>query len=244
MFEDFQRIGRLLFQEGLIDAFGGNMSLLKGDKILITKRDVMLGELKKDDLIEVGLEPGDKDAQASRELKTHRAVYKQGKTQAIINAHPANAIAISITDNKVVPQDAVGLFLFKAAPIVRVRDGVGSEETVRLLPNFLNGDNVIAVVKSLGSFAVGQDLAEAYKYTSALENSCKVLVAMRSSGGRSQSSDRRSSAPTGRGQSHARGPMHDRSQRRQPSGRQGRSEHRSAIPPGIGVMGRDRNRNR
>ena len=222
------------------------MSALKGDKILITKRDVMLGDLKKDDLIEVGMESGDKDAQASRELKTHRAVYKLGKTQAIINAHPANAIAISITDNKVVPQDAVGLFLFKAAPIVRVRDGIGSEETVRLLPNFLNGENTIAVVKSLGTFSTGKDLAEAYKYTSALENSCKILVAMRASGGRQQSSDRRDSrGPAGRSQSHSRGPMHDRSQRRQPAGRQSRSDYgRSAIPPGIGVMGRDRDRNR
>jgi len=243
MFEDFQRIGKLLFEEGLIDAYGGNMSVLKGDKILITKRDVMLGDLKKDDLIEVGLEPGDKDEQASRELKTHRAVYAKGKTSAIINAHPANAIAISITDNKVVPQDAVGLFLFKSAPIVRVRDGVGSEETVRLLPNFLNGENVIAVVKALGSFSTGQDLAEAYKYTSALENSCKVLIAMRSSGGRGQSSQR-SSGPTGRGQAHGRGPSHGRGPAGGRQQRGGRADHRSAIPPGIGVMGRDRNRNR
>ena len=115
MFEQFQRIGRLLFQEGLIYSHGGNLSILEGNKIFITRRDAMLGELKEGDLIEVGIEPGENDKLASRELPTHRAVYKQTGAKAIIHAHPAHAIAISITDNRVVPQDAEGIFLFKSA---------------------------------------------------------------------------------------------------------------------------------
>ena len=244
MLEEFQRIGRLLFQEGLVDSHGGNMSVLDGETIYITKRDVMLGDLKEGDIIKVGRESGPDDEQASRELATHRAVYKQGGIKAIVHAHPANAIAISITDNKIVPQDAEGLFLYKAAPIVRVRDGVGSEETVRLLPSFLGGENsVIAVVKAHGSFAVGKDLEEAYKYTSALENSCKVLVAIRASGGRGPGQGGTGRGPgqglgQGLGQGGTgRGPIG--------RGRRDKQEFKSAIPPGIGVMDRSRyNRNR
>ncbi|MDD5382576.1 MAG: class II aldolase/adducin family protein [Candidatus Margulisbacteria bacterium] len=219
MLQEFQRIGRLLFQEGLIDSHGGNMSLREGDKIFITRRDAMLGDLKDGDIIEVRMEPGEGDSQASRELPTHRAVYKQCDARALIHAHPANAIAISITDNKIVPQDAEGLFIYKSAPIVRVRDGIGSEETVRLLPTFLGRENVVAVVKGHGSFAVGKNLEEAYKYTSSLENSCRVIVAVRASGGRSQVNK----------------PIEERrgERRRQP-------EFKSAIPPGIGVMDRSR----
>lgn len=235
MFEDFARFGKLLFQEGLIDSHGGNMSVLDGDKILITRRDAMLGDLGKEDIIEVGLEPGGKDEEASRELPTHRAVYKQNKAKAIIHAHSANAIAISITDNKIVPQDAEGLYLYKAAPIVRVRDGIGSEETVRLLPSFLNGENVVAVVKGHGSFAIGQSLEEAYKYTSSLENSCKIIVAVRASG--SRGGEGRGQGPGGRGPG-GRGPGG-----RGPGGRGGRRD-KSAIPPGIGVMDRSRSRRR
>ncbi len=190
MLEEFQRIGRLLFQERLIDSHGGNMSIREGDKIFITRRDAMLGELKEGDIIEVGMEPGEKDGIASRELVSHRAVYKKTEAKAIIHAHPANAIAISITDNKVVPQDAEGIFLYKSAPIVRVRDGVGSEETARLLPSFLSGGNVVAMVKGHGSFAIGENLEGAYKYTSALENSCKIIIAVRSSGGRPERKER------------------------------------------------------
>lgn len=217
MFEDFQRIGRYLFQEGLVDSHGGNMSVRDGDKIFITRRDAMLGDLKKDDIIEVEME-GDKNIdKASRELPTHRAVYKQTAAKAIVHAHPANAIAISLTDNKIVPQDAEGQFLYKAASIVRVRSAIGSDEAARLLPSFLSGGNGVAVVKGHGSFAMGKDLEEAYKLTSSLENSCKIIVAVRSSGGRP--------AP--------------RKERDEP-----RRKHVGGIPPGIGVMDRSRYRRR
>lgn len=219
MFEEFKKIGRLLFQEGLVDACGGNISVREGDKIFITHRDAMLGALQEKDIVEVGLEPGEQDSSASREVNAHRAVYKQSETKAIVHAHPANAIALSITDNKIVPQDAEGLFVFKAAPIVRVHGSIGSEETVRMLPSFLGNENVVAVLKGHGSFAIGDTLEEAYKRTSSLENSCKVTVAVRASGGRS--------APRDREREQSR-PMH----------------RKSAISPALGVMDRSRNRSR
>jgi L-fuculose-phosphate aldolase len=214
MLEEFQRIGRLLFQERLVDSHGGNMSIREGDKIYITRRDAMLCELKEGDIIEVGLTPGENDQQASRELPTHRAIYGNTGAAAVVHAHGADAIAVSITDNKIMPQDAEGMFLYRSAAIVRVRQAIGSDETARLLPSFLQGGNVVAVVKGHGSFAIGKNLEEAYKYTSSLENSCRVLVAIRASGGS------RPPAP----KEKIEMPHH----------------RRSAIPPGIGVMDRSR----
>jgi L-fuculose-phosphate aldolase len=217
MLAEFQKIGRLLFQEGLIDSHGGNLSLRQGDKIIITRRDAMLGELQEGDLVEVGINPGEGDAQACRELASHRAIYQNTGAQAIVHAHGANTIALSITDNKIVPQDAEGLHLYKSASIVRVRQAIGSDEAARLLPSFLQGGNVIAAVKGFGSFATGKSLEEAYRYTSCLENSCRVLVAVRSSSG--------SRPPQPRDREKVE--LHQQ-------------HRRSAIPPGIGVMDRSR----
>ncbi len=211
MLEEFIRIGRFLFQEGLVDSHGGNMSVREGDKIFITRRDAMLGDLKEGDIVEVGMEPGEPESQASREILTHRSIYKQNKALAIIHAHPANAIAISITDNKIVPQDSEGLYLYRSASIIRVRDAVGSEEAARLLPSFLSGESRVAVVKGHGSFAIGATLEEAYKYTSSLENSCKILVAVRASGTRPSLPEKRHEV-----------------------------KRHAGIPPGIGVMDRSR----
>ncbi|OGB86930.1 hypothetical protein A3H38_00320 [candidate division WOR-1 bacterium RIFCSPLOWO2_02_FULL_46_20] len=219
MFEEFRRIGKLLFQEGLVDACGGNISVREGDKVFITHRDAMLGDLREKDIVEVGLEAGEQDSSASREINAHRAVYKQSGAKAIVHAHPANTIAVSITDNKIVPQDAEGTFVFKSAPILRVRSSIGSEETARMLPAFLGNENVVAVLKGHGSFAIGDNLEEAYKRTSALENSCKVTVAVRASGGRSAPRDR------------------ERELGRPP-------QRKPAIPPALGVMDRSRNRSR
>ncbi|MBI5078813.1 class II aldolase/adducin family protein [Candidatus Saganbacteria bacterium] len=215
MLEEFQRIGKYLFQERLVDSHGGNLSLRVEDKIFVTRRDVMLSEIKEGDIIEVGLSPGENDKLVSRELPSHRAIYRETEAKVVVHAHPANAIAVSLTDNKIVPQDAEGLSRFKSAASVRVHQPIGSEEAARLLPSFLQGGNVIAVVKGHGSFAIGKDMEEAYKYTSALENSCRILIAIRASGG-------------------GRPPVSKDKIERRPM------ERRSAIPPGIGVMDRSR----
>jgi L-fuculose-phosphate aldolase len=199
----------------LVDSHGGNLSIRREDKIFITRRDVMLGDIKEEDVIEVGMSAGEKDVLVSREIPTHRALYRETKALAIVHAHPPCAVAISLTDNKIIPQDAEGLFLFKSAAIVRAHQAIGSEEVARLLPSFLQGSNVVAVVKGHGSFALGKNLEEAYRYTSSLEHSCRILIAIRSS------APARAAAPP-----------------------KEKFERRSAIPPGIGVMDRSRNRYR
>ena len=221
MNEEFVRIGKYLWMEGLVDSHGGDLSLRQGDKILITRRDAMLGDLKESDVIEVGLEKGDNDALVSREISTHRAIYREvASAQAIVHAHSPNAIAVSLTDNKIIPQDAEGLSSFKSAAIVRVHQAIGSDEVARLVPSFLQGSSVVAVVKGHGSFAVGKNLEEAYRYTSSLENSCRVLVAMRASGGGRPPASKEQPSPFNRSKPD--------------------NTRRSAIPPGIGVMDRSR----
>lgn len=184
MFEEFKRIGEYLYKEGLVDSHGGDLSVRQGDKILITRRDVMLGDLKEKDLIEVGMEEGSQDGQASSELLVHRAIYKKNPGQAIVHAHPVSAIAVSLTDNKIMPQDTTGSSVIKSAPIVWVRGSANPTEVARLLPSFLSGDNKIAMVKGHGSFAIGSSLEDAFRYTSVIERSCQVIIAVRASGGK------------------------------------------------------------
>ncbi|MFA5840395.1 MAG: class II aldolase/adducin family protein [Candidatus Margulisiibacteriota bacterium] len=225
MFEEFSRIGKYLLQEGLINSHGGGLSVREGDKIYITRYNCLLGDLQKEDILEMSMDPAEKNDPNHKELNIHRAIYKATPAKAIVHAHPANATAISITDNKVVPQDMEGNSVFRSAPIVRGRDEVGAEETANLVPTFFVGGSVVIVVKGHGSFAIGQTLEEAYRYTSALENSCKILVAVRSSGGKQPQHDKYEK----RDQSSSRQPLHQRSM-----------HSRSGIPPGIGVMDRSR----
>jgi len=210
MLEQFQLVGKMLFEEGLVHAGSGNLSVRQGDKILITRRGVLLSNIKEGDLIEVGMEAGEVDRDASVELPVHRAVYKGSQAQAIVHAHPAHAIALSLSEDKIIPQDAESKYYFKSVPVVKVREAIGSEEVVRFLPPVFAGGYQVAVVRGHGSFAVGSDLLTAYKLTSTLENGCKIIILSRKP------------APPREVHRH-------REERRGP-----------AIPPGIGVMDRSR----
>jgi L-fuculose-phosphate aldolase len=216
MLEVFSWIGKELVAQGLVDSHGGNMSIRINDRILITRRNLRMGNIvNQGDLIELPLEgEAAGDIQASRDLIIHRALYKGTGARAVIHAHPPYAIALSISENKIIPQDAEGSFFLRAVPIIKVRgETIGSAEVAKILPPFLSGNYVVAMVKGHGSYAIGADLEEAYKYTSVLENSCKVTAILRSM-----------EQPEA-----SRGPK---------MGGGGPAEPRRAIPPGIGVMDR------
>ncbi len=195
MLEDFIWIGKDLFESHLVDSHGGNMSIRDGDSIFITKRDVMLGHLKEDDIIKVSLMVEEGDKRASRDVNIHRAIYKNTNASAIIHAHPPYAIALSITEGKIIPQDSEGQFLIKSVPVVKVREPIGSEEVAKLLPPIFASNYVIAVVARHGSIAASSSLEEAYKYTSCLENSCKIITILKRIEVRPEKVERRPAIP-------------------------------------------------
>ncbi|MFA4967707.1 MAG: aldolase [Candidatus Margulisiibacteriota bacterium] len=211
MLEQFQLIGKLLFDEGLVHAGAGNLSIRRDDKIFITRTGSLLSMLKEGDIIEVGMEKGEADKEASVELPVHRAVYKGSKAQAIVHAHPAYAIALSLNEEKIIPQDAEGKYFIKSIPVVKVREAIGSDEVARFLPPVFGGGYHGAIVRGHGSYTIGADLMEAYKLTSTLENSCKIIILSRKPAQPQTSINK------------------PRDNRRGP-----------AIPPGIGVMDRSR----
>lgn len=214
MIEEFKRVGRMLFEEGLVGSHSGNLSLRQNDKIFITRSGAMLGDLKEGDVVEVGMEPNEADKNASIELPVHRAIYQGSSAQAIVHAHPANGTALSIIyEQKIIPQDAEGQFYFKSVPVLKVRQAIASDEVVKMLPPIFAGGYTIAMVRGHGSFAIGDTLEKAYMLTSAFESSCHVTNILKSI-----------QPPPAAAPLH-----HPRPQERR---------HTGAIPPGIGVMGR------
>lgn len=174
--DEFKKVGRYLFEMGLVDSHSGNMSVREGESIFITRRDAMLGELKEEDIISVGLQVGEKDSLASVELPVHRAIYSNTNVSAILHAHPETAIALSLTEGKIIPLDTEGQAILRGIPVVKVREAIGSKEVARLLPPIFSGGYVAAIIKGHGSFAVGGTLEEALKRTSAFEHSSKIIV--------------------------------------------------------------------
>ncbi|MFC1559843.1 class II aldolase/adducin family protein [Candidatus Margulisiibacteriota bacterium] len=215
IFEKMKMVGEDLYRLGLIDSHGGSISVRDGDKIYINNRDAMLGHLKEEDVVEAGMEAGEADSKASRELNAHRAIYKDTDHKVVVQAHPPSAIVLSLSESKIIPPDAKGVFFIKSVPIVKTRDKIGSSEAARMLPPIYKSGYVIAVVREYASFAVGGSLEEALKYTTCLEQSCKILISLKLL-------------------AEKKAPVRQEQQQRR----------RSSIPPSIGVMDRSRSRNR
>jgi len=178
----FQTLGRDLFARGLVSSHSGNMSIRLGDRLIITRRGCQLGCLEENDLIETGINKNDRSTPlASTELPVHRAIYQTTSAQAIIHAHPPHTVALSLTETEVVPKCTEGLATLGQVPVLGWHMEVRSKRMAGMIARSLKEHQII-MVHGYGSFAIGQLLEEAYKYTTTLEESCQVLCLLKSLG--------------------------------------------------------------
>jgi L-fuculose-phosphate aldolase len=176
LIDEFDFIGRTMFEAGLNNSHSGNMSVRLGDRVLITRRGSMLGNLTETDLVDVGLHEDDSGiALASTEVKVHRAVYTVTSHLAIVHTHPRTATALSMNREFIVPVDDEGRYYFKRIPVLGVKAAIGSAELEQKLPVLLK-DFPVVMVRGHGAFAAGGNLEEGLQLTHSLEWSCEILM--------------------------------------------------------------------
>jgi L-fuculose-phosphate aldolase len=179
MLSQFQQVGRALFTQRLVSAHSGNLSIRQGDRLVITHRGSGLGSITEADLVETGIVKNSRATPlASSELAVHRAIYKSTSALAIVHAHPPYAVALSFTDEEIVPCDIEGRSLLPRVLIlgkeIMANAGELGEEVAEALRQYR-----VVLVKGHGTFAIGQLLEEAYYYTGVLEESCRLLYLLR-----------------------------------------------------------------
>ncbi len=182
--EEMQKYGRFLENRGLnLSSHSGNISLRRGDRIYIKRRGAMMGDLKKEDVVETGIQEDDSGVIiASTEVGVHRAIYQNTSALAVIHAHTPYAISLSLVRDEIVPIDDEGQYHLKKVPILDVEDSIGSDEVERELPMLLQDYNA-AIIKGHGTFAYGENLEEAFNWTTVVESICKVIYLVENLGG-------------------------------------------------------------
>ncbi|MBO8168051.1 MAG: aldolase [Thermoanaerobacteraceae bacterium] len=175
MLANFQQVGRDLFISGLISSHGGNLSVIRKDRIFITRSGAMLGRLQEGDVVETGLAVDDGDyALASSELIVHRAIYKHTGAGAVLHAHPPYTVALSFQNNAIQPVDSEAKYLLDSVPVISARETIGSPEVARKIPAVLK-ECPVAVLRGHGTFAIGDTLEQALQYTTSLELASKII---------------------------------------------------------------------
>jgi L-fuculose-phosphate aldolase len=179
IYEMFRDIGRDMYVATMISSHGGNLSIRMGDRVVIKRRGAMLGNLKPHDLIETGLEKNDSGvALASTELLVHRAIYMNTPALAVVHCHPRTAIAFSLSRDELVPIDNEASYLLKKVPVVAEEFASGTPEMANKVAKALQNYKII-MLRGHGSFAIGQTLDEAFHWSSTLEESCQIELAVK-----------------------------------------------------------------
>jgi L-fuculose-phosphate aldolase len=175
MLEQFRWIGADLYRAGAVSSHEGNLSMRVGDTIVITRSGSMLGRLAADDLVEVAVEPDGRDeSTASTELVVHREIYRRTDALAVVHVHPPHTVFRSLVDDVIVPLDSETDFHVGAVPVVAFAETIGSSEVAEAVAEALGSHRVVAV-RGHGPFAAGETLERAFRWTSVVEASCRLL---------------------------------------------------------------------
>ena len=179
LISQFQVVGRDLCARGLVSSHSGNLSIRLGEHLYITHRSSMLGYLEEHDFVETGINKNDQCTPlASTELRVHRFIYQRTSASAVVHAHPAYAVALSFSEREIVPCDVEGNLLLSKVPVLGWGTTVKTRGLDQEIAEALKESKVV-LVRGHGSFAVGQLLEEAYQYTTALEESCRLLYLLK-----------------------------------------------------------------
>lgn len=168
-FQEFRRIGKFLDRRGLISSHGGNLSVRRGNNMLVKRRGAMLGDLRPGDIVEMPINTIDSKVMvASTEALVHQAIYRETSHMAVLHCHAPHVVVLSMIEEEIVAIDAEGSFTLKKIPILDLKYPVGPHDSARYVPTVLNNYNV-ACVRSHGIFVGAVTLEEAYNWATVAE---------------------------------------------------------------------------
>lgn len=177
--EEMCRIGRLVYERGLIAATDGNLSvLLEEDRVLCTPSGLCKGILEPSDLVEVDFDLNLlKGSRApSSEVLMHIGAYRaRPDVRAVVHAHPPTALAFSIAGRS----DALSgpflpevVYTLGSIPTARYATPGTAEVPASLEPYWSECDAVI--LDRHGSITVGASLWDAYLKLDKVEHAARV----------------------------------------------------------------------
>src|SRR5205823_14338656 len=133
----------------------------------ISRRGARLGKLTDEDLVEFEI-AGDLPETAADDAAVHQAIYRITDAQAVIYARPPATMAMALIEDRLTPPNGEGGDLFGSAPVLISQRSLNSPDVAHLISRTLRENRVIAL-RGQGVFARGEDLSDAFRMVSLLE---------------------------------------------------------------------------
>ena len=178
--EEIDFFARELVALDLLEWHGGNISVRRGDDLLINRTRAIGSERGSMPVVRTGIDRDDERTPwASSALAIHRAIYRRTDAQAIIHAHPRSAVLLSLFEDEIAPIEENGrLYLGDGARVVTAPELFGWNLVADELADALT-DRKTVVLRWHGSFAIGPTLDDAMHATRALEHTAEYVIRFR-----------------------------------------------------------------
>ena len=171
-------IAKRLYSKNMNAALGGNVSIRRGDEIVITPAGINKGFMTEGDVVFVDIE-GNKlrgNGNPSSEGKMHYEIYKgRPDVNAIIHAHPRFAVGFALAHREILddilPETPILLGHVPCLSYVTP----STIELAREVAEGLAHRNAVLMANH-GAITVGADLEEAYNRMELLEQTCMSVV--------------------------------------------------------------------
>ena len=168
---DVVRYGRLLYEKGLTNGTGGNISARVGDMMVITPSGSCKGMLDQNELVTVDIVSGKAvSGRPSMETPFHLTVYrKRPDVKGVVHVHPrfctVLACANMLVDPALTPEGL--MVLGRRVPLIPYATP-GSDDLAMMLGREVESADAF-LLESHGAIAVGKDLKDAFHRMETLE---------------------------------------------------------------------------
>ncbi len=182
--QEIVRVGKLLYDKGLIVATDGNVSArLDANRILATPSGLCKGFMEPEQMIVVDLDgnrlgpsnPANRNLQPTSEMRMHLEAYRRRPdVGAVVHAHPATTVALSIAGidlaQCLLPEVIVTLGIVPTTQYATP----SSEENVRAIQELIAGHDAI-VLQRHGTLTVGRDPFDAFLKAESIEQMSRIV---------------------------------------------------------------------
>lgn len=168
-------------QRLLISTEGSFSARLDDESFLITPTQKDREILNAEDLVLISAGRRETGKKASRAVLAHQAIYqKHADVQAIVFAHPVNATAFSVTnekfDTRTIPESYVFLL-----DVARVPYGVQYTNDDRLA-DFVSPSSPVAILENDGVLVTGSSVLDTFDRLEVLESTAEAVINARAIG--------------------------------------------------------------
>lgn len=165
----FRLTGHHLHQSGMNSSHSGNLSVIDGEHIYITRSGTMLGHINDGDIIKADCADSN-PPKVSMEYPVHRQIYIDTASNAVIHCHPPYATALSLSQDEIESLDMEGMRIVHTVPVV-----AGEDNIPQLVSTECQKGHRAVMVKGHGVFVAAENMEEALHVVTALEMSAKII---------------------------------------------------------------------